>query len=239
MTALYDVEIRHSRTLRVGRSFRHRGYLWLVDLDALPSLPRLLRPFARFEARDHEGDPAGTIRGNLERWLASEGVHLDGGRVLMLANARLLGYVFNPISVFWCYARSGGLACVVAEVHNTYGERHRYLLHPDHQGRAEVGKDFYVSPFLQVEGVYRMSVPLPGESLAISVALRQHGRVAFAASVTGSRRPATASTLARMLLRHPLMPHRTIALVRRHGIALWLRGLPVTPRQQKTKERAR
>ncbi|WP_308190408.1 DUF1365 domain-containing protein [Pseudonocardia sp. TRM90224] len=239
MTALYDVTIRHSRTQRLERSFRHRGYLWLVDLDALPSMPRLLRPFARFQARDHAGDPAGTIRGNLDGWLATKGVELNGGRVLMLANARLLGYVFNPISVFWCYAPSGLLACVVAEVHNTYGERHRYLLHPDHAGRAEVEKDLYVSPFLQVEGTYRMSVPLPGETLAISVALHQHGRVAFSASVTGDRRPATAGALARMLLRHPLMPHRTTALIRRHGIALWLRGLPVTPRQQKTKERAR
>jgi Uncharacterized conserved protein len=228
--ALYDATVRHVRRQSMDRSFSHGIYLWLVDLDALPDLPRWLRPFARFEARDHLGDPQRSIRENLDAWLATQGVDLHGGQVLMLANARLLGYVFNPISVYWCHRPDGELECVVAEVHNTYGERHCYLLHTDEAGRAETPKDFYVSPFLSVDGQYRMSLRTPGDRLAISVTLRQGGATALTATVVGTRCPATPAALARMLARHPLVTYRTSALIRRHGIALWLRRLPVIAR---------
>ncbi|MHA6625944.1 DUF1365 domain-containing protein [Pseudonocardia sichuanensis] len=228
--ALYDVEVRHVRRQRVHRAFSHRAYYWLVDLDALPRLPRPLRPFARFRARDHLGVPHRSIRENLDAWLAGQGVDLRGGRVLMLANARVLGHVFNPITVYWCHDAAGALACVVAEVHNTYGGRHCYLLRPDGSGRARAAKDFYVSPFLAVEGEYAMRLPVPGERLALAVTLHQQDETAFTATVTGVRRRVTPAALARLLVRHPLVTHRTTALIRGHGIALWLRGLPVVPR---------
>ena len=76
----------------------------------------------------------------------------DRGRVLMLANARVLRHVFNPLSVFWCYHSNGQLAAIVAEVHNTYGERHAYVVHPDKDGIAITGKDFHVSPFFTSMG---------------------------------------------------------------------------------------
>ena len=228
--ALYEATVRHTRALAVRRAFAHRLYYWLVDLDALPRLPRPLRPFARFEARDHLGDPAASIRANVDAFLATRGVDLRGGRVLMLANARVAGYVFNPLTVYWCHHRDGSPACVLAEVHNTYGQRHCYLLRPDAAGRAEVAKDFYVSPFLAVTGDYRMHLPVPAERLRIAITLRQRGGTALAATVVGVRRPATPAVLARMLLRHPLVPQRVAALIRRHGVALWLRRLPVVPR---------
>lgn len=233
--ALYEARVDHLRRQRMRRGFGHRIHLWLVDLDALPRFPRWLAPLARFEARDHLGDPDGSIKANLLDWLAGEGVTLPpDARVLMLAHARCLGYVFNPISVFWCWAggtADGAPVCVVAEVHNTYGGRHRYLLRPDPSGRAEVDKAFYVSPFLTVEGHYRMRVPVPGQRLAVSVTLVQDGVTALTATISGSRRPATRTELIRMSLRIPFVTHRTSALIRRHGIALWLRRLPVVPRR--------
>ena len=146
--ALYDVEVGHARRERIDHSFKHRVFLWLVDLDELPTLPWWLRPFARFESRDHLGDASRSIRQNIDAYLASHDIWCD--RILMLANARSLGHVFNPLTVYWCYA-DGELMCVVAEVHNTYGERHRYLLFPDEAGRARTDKAFYVSPFLDLE----------------------------------------------------------------------------------------
>lgn len=230
LPALYDADVRHVRRQGMRREFRNGVYLWLVDLDDLPHLPAWLRPFARFEARDHLGDPRRTIRENLDAWLAGQGVDLRGGRIVMLANARLLGYVFNPVTVYWCHRPDGTPECVVAEVHNTYGERHCYLLRPDGAGRASTAKDFYVSPFLAVEGEYRMLLREPAERLALAVTLHQDGAAALTATVTGVRRPATPGALARMLVRRPLMTYRTSALIRRHGIALWLRRLPVIPR---------
>jgi DUF1365 family protein len=228
--ALYDAEVRHVRRQTLQRGFAHRTYLWLVDLDELPRLPRWLRPFARFEARDHLGDPDRSIRQNLDAWLAGRGVDLAGGQVRMLANARSLGHVFNPITVYWCHYPDGTPACVVAEVHNTYRGRHCYLLRPDDTGRARVAKDFYVSPFLTVAGEYAMRLPEPDDRLALTITLRQDDRTALTAILTGTREPATPTALVRMLARRPLVTHRTSALIRRHGIALWLRRLPVVPR---------
>lgn len=224
---IYDVLITHTRRELIDRAFHHRAYMWLVDLDELPRLPWWVRPFARFEARDHLGSPERSIRENLDAWLADRGIELDGGQVLMLANARVLGHVFNPLSVYWCHDASGALVCVVAEVHNTYGGRHCYLLRTDEQGRASVGKEFYVSPFLEVDGHYVMRLPEPGDQLSVTIALRQNGKTTFSATMKGTR-----STGLRMLLKRPLMPQRVSALIRRHGIALYLRRLPIVPRSR-------
>ncbi|GGM68367.1 DUF1365 domain-containing protein [Lentzea pudingi] len=222
---IYDVLITHQRRELLDRTFSHRAYMWLVDLDGLPRLPLWARPFARFQARDHLGSPDRTIRENLDEWLAGRGIDLGGGQVLMLANARVLGYVFNPLSVYWCHDASGELVCVVAEVHNTYGGRHCYLLRTDDKGRASVDKEFYVSPFLEVDGHYVMRLPKPGDQLSVTIALRQNGKTTFSATMKGER-----SSGLRMLLRRPLMPQRVSALIRRHGIALYLRRVPIIPR---------
>ncbi|WP_260613498.1 DUF1365 domain-containing protein [Streptomyces sp. WAC07061] len=166
--ALYATEVRHARSRPVRYALAHRTYMWLVDVDDLPVLPRVLRPFARFDARDHFSGRAPTLRAGLDAHLAAHGVHGADGRVIMLAHARVLGHVFNPLTLYWCHDRSGGLVCVVAEVHNTYGGRHCYLLRPDERGRAEAAKDFHVSPFFGVEGSYRMRLPLPGDRLDLT-----------------------------------------------------------------------
>lgn len=231
MTALFDAEVEHVRQVPPRRAFRHRVYMWLVDLDDLPRLPWWLRPFARFDSRDHLGDPHASIRANLDAWLRRRhGVDLDGGQVLMLANARVLGHVFNPISVFWCHRPDGSLACVVAEVHNTYGERHCYLLDPDEHGNATTAKEFYVSPFQQMGGDYRMRLPEPDERLALTIRLTQHGQTPLVATLRGVRRPATAREIVRAVTTRPLITRLVSASIRRHGIALWLRRVPIVRR---------
>jgi DUF1365 family protein len=204
--------------------------MWLVDLDNLPRLPRGLRWLARFEGRDHLGDSSRPIRDNVDKFLAPHGIDLTGGRVLMLANARVAGYVFNPISVHWCYGEDGKLACLIAEVHNTYGERHAYLLHPDAEGRAETDKEFYVSPFLTVDGRYLMRFSPPGEQLSVTMALRQGDATPFTATLRGTARAATLPAVLRTALRQPFMPLLVSALIRYQGVKLWLRRLPVVHR---------
>jgi uncharacterized protein len=154
----------------------------------------------------------------------------DIGRVLMLAHARVLGHVFNPLTVFWCHAADGTLAAVLAEVHNTYGERHVYLLLPDSRGRATAGKDFYVSPFLPVTGRYRMRLPEPADSLRLAVTLDVAGRPMLAATVTGRRRAYTPGRLFGLALRHPWVTAQVSALIRWQGIRLLARGHPVLRR---------
>ncbi|HEY1642451.1 MAG TPA: DUF1365 domain-containing protein [Streptosporangiaceae bacterium] len=229
--ALYPCQITHVRTRPARRTFRYRSYLWLVDLDDLPRLPLPLRPLARFRARDHFRGSGPSIRAGVDTWLARRGVSLAGGRVLMLANAAVLGYVFNPLSVFWCYRADGTLAAVIAEVHNTYGERHAYLLRPDDRSRSRAGKDFYVSPFLPVAGHYQLHLPEPGATLKVSVTLHVDGQTLLAASVTGRRRGYTPRVLAGCALRYPWVTAQVTALIHWQGIRLAVRRLPITPRR--------
>ncbi|MFI7345655.1 DUF1365 domain-containing protein [Streptomyces sp. NPDC049936] len=236
---LYPCETVHVRTDPTRYTLRHRTYMWLVDLDRLPELPRPLRPLAGFRARDHFTGDAPSLRAGLDRFLADRGVDLAGGRVLMLAHARVLGHVFNPLTLYWCHGPDGTPRCVVAEVHNTYGERHAYLLHPDEAGVAHAGKDFYVSPFFPVDGAYRMRLPLPADRLDLTVRLDRPGSRPFTATVRGTRREATPTALLRLALRHPLSTLAVSIGIRRHGIRLYLRGLPVQPRpDHRTTEKA-
>jgi DUF1365 family protein len=223
---IYEVTISHARSAPLRNVFRYRSYLWLVDLDHLPRAG----PLARFPARDHLGDPQASIRANLDRFLAARDVDLGGGRVTMLAHARVLGYVFNPLTVYWCHRPDGTLACVVAEVHNTYCERHAYLLRTDERGRAEVPKQFYVSPFYPVDGRYRMSLPEPDGRLALSVVLDRPDGHSFIAGVRGRAVPATARALISAAARHPWSTAAVAARIRWQGVQLHLRGLRVVPR---------
>ena len=230
---LYRTRVAHGRTERVRHGFSYRHATWLVDLDDVPVLPRPLRALARFDARDHLGAPDATLRANVDAYLATEGVDLDGGSVLMLATPRSFGHAFNPLSVFWCHDRAGELVCVVAEVHNTYGDRHCYLLRPDADGHARADKAFYVSPFFAVDGRYDMTFTDPAaagaDDLRVAIALTRDERVVFRASVEGRPDPAAPSFLAGAL-RHPAAGRRVMALIRLQGIRLWLKHLPVIPR---------
>ncbi len=240
---LYDIKVRHVRTAPLRNDFTYRSHQWYVDLDALPRLPRLLRPLARFEARDHSGHPGRSLRRNLETFLDARGVELHGGQIRMLTNARSLGHVFNPLTVYWCFdGRTSALRCVVAEVHNTYGGRHRYLLEPGDPDAATpdvrytVPKAFYVSPFYEVAGHYSMRLPEPAAGLDLHITLHPPGGSAFTASVRGTRRDARGPGMLRLLLGRPLPTFVVAARIRLQGIRLYLRGLPVIPRPERHRQ---
>jgi predicted NAD/FAD-binding protein/DUF1365 family protein len=219
----YAGTISHTRRTPIRRRFTHSTQLWLVDLDELPDHGRRGWLLGRFEARDHLGDPDRTIRANVEALLEREGVVLGGGRILMAANARAFGYCFNPISVFWCFDATGGLAATVVEVHNTYGDRHAYVVHPDAAGRAMVAKAMYVSPFHGVDGRYELVVPVPGDRLTVCVRLVTGAGEVFDASLLGTASPAGPFRAAPAAIRGAL-------LIRMHGVWLWARRLRIHPR---------
>ncbi|MFJ8199337.1 DUF1365 domain-containing protein [Streptomyces sp. NPDC096152] len=228
--ALYPCTITHVRTAPTRYALRHRTYLWLIDPDHPPRPPRGLRWLARFDPRDHFDGDRPTLRAGLDAFLAAHGVDLAGGPVAMLTHARVLGHVFNPLTLYWCHGPDGRPRCVVAEVHNTYGERHAYLLRPDRAGTTDADKEFYVSPFFPVDGRYRMRLPLPQDRLGLTVHLEREGARPFTATVRGTRREATTRALLRLALRHPWSTAAVSAGIRLHGIRLYLRGLPVQPR---------
>ena len=230
-TGVYETTIRHTRRTPWKRSFTHHSHTWLVDLDALPDHGLLSPILGRFEARDHLGDPDLTIRENLAHFLRQEGIELGAGPVLMAAQPRAFGFCFNPITVFWVWPDAAP-PCAVVEVHNTYGDRHAYLVHPDERGRATTPKQMYVSPFHGTDGTYELTVPVPSDKLLISVNLTSDDGATFSASLTGHRTDAGPLRAAPAALRGAL-------LIRAHGIWLWLRRLPIRPRPDHHQEGVR
>ena len=226
---VYATTITHTRRAPFRRTFTHRSHTWLVDLDDLPDHGRASVVRGSFEARDHLGEPDRSIRENVEAFLSLHGVDLEGGRILMAAMPRAFGYCFNPISVFWCHGPDGARRAVVVEVHNTYGDRHAYLVHPDEQGRARTDKQLYVSPFHGTDGHYELAVPDPGRRLDVAVTLVTDDGVRFSASLRGEATDSPAWRAAPAALRSAL-------LIRAHGVWLWLRRLPVRPRPAHSQE---
>ncbi|MGH3958448.1 DUF1365 domain-containing protein [Mycobacterium sp.] len=228
--AIYRTTITHNRQAPVQHSFEYRGYSWYVDIDELPSLPWWLRPFARFDPADHlAGRPGDSLRDRVDAFLTEHDAAVPGGRVTALLQARVLGYVFNPISIFWCHDRGGVLRHVIAEVHNTYGERHAYLLPPANTP-VRVTKKFYVSPFNPVLGHYLVLAPRPDRRVDVMVTLSGDGQPAFVATLRGTGQPATAGHIARMQVIAPLAPLVVAARIRIQGITLWRRRVPMVRR---------
>jgi len=235
--AIYRTTITHCRQAPLHHSFEYRSYSWYVDIDDLPRLPWWLRPFAQFRAADHFSDtsaapPPGSLRERVSAFFAERDMAAPDGRITALLQARVFGYVFNPLSVFWCHDRDGRLRHVIAEVHNTYGERHAYLL-PPADLPVVTAKAFYVSPFNPVDGYYLVRAPRPDTEVDITVALHRDRRQVFpefVANMRGQRRPATTRQVAIMQIISPLAPFVVAARIRIQGIKLWLRRVPVVPR---------
>ena len=229
---VYATTITHTRRAPFRRTFTHRSHTWLVDLDDLPDHGRASVVRGSFEARDHLGEPDRSIRENVEAFLALHGVDLEGGRILMAAMPRAFGYCFNPISVFWCHGPAGERRAVVVEVHNTYGDRHAYLVHPDAQGRARTEKQMYVSPFHGTDGHYELAVPIPTDLLRVAVSLHTDDGAVFSAAMTGER-------VETSIWRTSPAALVSSVLIRMHGVRLWARRLKIQPRPEHHQEGVR
>ena len=223
VTGVFRTTIRHTRRTPFNRTFENHAHLWVIDVDSPPDHGRRGFAHGSFEARDHLGDPEATIRQNVEALLRASGRWLEVDRILLATQPRAWGHCFNPISVFWCFDSVGALAATIVEVHNTYGDRHAYLVDTDADGRGEVAKQMYVSPFHGVDGTYTVVAPVPSQRLAIAITLRADDGSTFSASLVGS--PVQGA-----IRRAALASLRGAFLIRAHGIWLWLRRLPVHPR---------
>ncbi len=234
LTAIYRTRITHLRRSPVHHYFEQRGYCWYIDIDNLPRLPGWLQPFARFEAADHLSPPLqggeDTLRARVDSYLAERGIELPGGSVTALVQARVLGYVFNPLSVFWCHDSEGVLRHVIAEVHNTYGGRHAYLLPPTGDQPAAVKKALYVSPFNEVDGYYLVRAPRPEAELDVTISLHRENKPAFVATLNGARCKASIANVLRLQMVAPVAPLMGAMWIRIQGVTLWARQVPVVPR---------
>ena len=233
----------HHRGEGPAHRFAYPAYLHLIDLDELPALDRTLRLFGRarrrpvaFFDRDHF-DGSGDARASLRRVVEQSGVPWPGGRVEVLTQCRVFGFVFNPVSFWFCHAPDGRLAVVVAEVNNTFGDRHPYVLpvrsaEVQHTAagtpryRWTSKKLMHVSPFFSLDGSYVWECEPLGERARVCVDLTLGGRPQFTASFVGARRPLGDGAIARLLLTYPLMTAKVVAAIHWEALKLWIKGAP-------------
>ena len=225
--------VHHRRTRPFTYAFGHRTTMWLVDAaDPNAAFPRWLRPLASLRSRDHFApDDDRPLIDKVRGYLDAQDIGWSAARVLVLANARSAGYVFDPLTTYFCLDADGRLEGVLAEVHNTYGERHCYPLEVAGGTPARVDKEFYVSPFFTVNGRYDIRTRLREDQVAVAISLTQDDEVVFTAAVHGDLAAATPRRTLGAVLRDPFPSQRVSALIRWHGVRLWLRRLPVVPRR--------
>lgn len=203
--------------------------MWLVDLK---------KPQKRLLAKDHFGGEAKSLLEAVEYFAKSRGEEIkDSDRLLAIASARTNGYVFNPLSVYWCLTETGRIRWAILEIHNTYGDRHAHLLKPDEKGNAKIDKEFYVSPFFTIDGEYQTRTYIDEDKVVISVNLYQNGALVFSASFTGEQLEANIRNRITAYIRTPFSTLQAMARIKAHGIWLWLRRLPVVPRPKHPKQR--
>jgi len=220
---------------RVHR-FKYRVFAMLLDPDAPPRLRLFgMNRFALFSFHDRDHGDGRPLRAWLDDLLARHGIAAGGSRQV-LCYPRILGFVFNPLSVWFCRDDGGALKAIVYEVHNTYDERHAYVLPVSGDAklvRHGCAKDFYVSPFLSNDCRYQFRIRPPGGDVAVAIHEEENGQAILNASFAGERRAMTDAALLKMLLRYPLMTLKVVAAIHYEAVRLMLKGVRRHPHAPK------
>ena len=229
-----DGVVRHRRARPFVYGLEHRVHYLALDLDELDEVERSSRLIGRNRRRllelrdsDHLQPPADNLPLAFLAHLRAEGEDPTGWRITLITNPRVIGYVFNPASFFLCRDLGGELRVVVVEVHNTHGERHLYTLRPrpgEPTFVASMEKAFYVSPFIETGGGYTVRVRDEPSRLRITINHELPDGLVLHASLDLVRQSLTNRNLLRLLLRNPLVTHKTTVMIHWHALRLWLRG---------------
>ena len=239
-SGLYPGVVAHRRLRPVVHALRYRIFQMLFDLEEIPALSRSLRLFSHngfnvigFRDRDHLSGTDAPLRQQIEFHLAEAGIGIDGGAIRVLCMPRILGMVFNPISVYFCHHADGGLAAMLYEVNNTFGQRHCYLLPADGVDGSVVQdcpKLFYVSPFFGLDMNYRFQVTLPGHAVSVAIQGIADGETMITTSFTGQRQELSDGSLLRAFLSHPLLALKVLGSIHWEALRLWRKGMGLQPR---------
>ncbi|WP_442895367.1 DUF1365 domain-containing protein [Bradyrhizobium sp. AZCC 1678] len=233
----------HTRLKPIGHRFSYRVMSLLIDLDRLADADRQSPLFGvnraalySFHEADHGKRDGTSVRAYVQRCAAERNIDLKGGRVLLLCYPRLLGYTFNPLSIYFCYRADGELALLIYEVRNTFGDIHPYVLPvtpgeiSDAGVRQQQDKLFYASPFIGMAMRYHFRVLPPGERVQLRILETDREGPLLAATFNGSHRALDTKELLRAFVALPLVTMKIMAAIHWEALRLWLKGARFVPR---------
>jgi uncharacterized protein len=240
-SCLYFGRVVHLRLRPVRHALSYRVFSLFLDLDELSDAARRLKLFSlnrfnvfSFYERDHGPRSEQPLKPYVEAQLARAGIALEGGTIRLLCFPRVLGYVFNPLSIYFCHHRDGALSAVLYEVSNTFGEHHSYLIpvRPATEPfvRQSCAKEFYVSPFMEMDCRYEFRLAPPDARLAVTIRQSDRQGPILDASLDGTRAALSDANLVRAFCRYPLMTLKVIAGIHWEAIRLWRKGVRILPR---------
>lgn len=237
-SCLYECSVMHHRLSPKVHHFDHRLFMLYLDLDELEAVTRKVFLFSHgrknlysFHDADHEPSGEGSLKKRLVNFLQQQNITFDpAGRIMLLTLPRVAGYIFNPISIYYCFDRAGEPVCAVVEVGNTYREMKLYVLGRDTLKNAAfsklIPKFFYISPFSSLELKLDFQLRLPQDKLQIRVDEYDGEKNIFASTLTGRCAELTNGNLFWFTLKYPLITLKVIFLIHWHALRLWCKGVP-------------
>lgn len=241
-TSLYECSVMHHRTIPIRHRFVYRLFMFCLDLDEINTVAHRLRLVSRnrwnifsFRDSDHLQRGYSSVRENIIDFVHSKGVTNEVGKIFLMTHLRTLGYVFNPVSFYFCFDNTGHPLCAVAEVSNTFGEMKPFLFRMDDFAKNTFTKIeqkyFYVSPFIPADALMEFHLKIPDDTLDIRINDFEKEKKFLITTLTGKRRSLTDARLALYVLKFPVITIQVIVKIHWQALLLYLKRLPFYPKQ--------
>jgi len=230
-SCLYECFIMHDRRSPKRYTFTHKIFMFYLDLDELPQISSFSwllgynqhRPYD-FRDQDHISSGFSTVKENVLAYLKSKGMEQGVHRIQLLTNVRTFGYIFNPVSFYFCFDSQNNPICVVTEISNTFGELKYFYLGPDKKStKAFSGRQvkyYYISPFTDLDNQLDFRIQVPDERLNITIDTLKNGEKFFWSSMTGPRMALTSGNLFWYTIKYPWVTLKVIFLIHWHAAML-------------------
>ena len=244
-SCIYSGLVTHRRFKPKKHFFSYKTFSLLIDLNELKDIEKKIIFFSynklnilSFYNIDHGPRDGSPIERWVEKILLKSNINIKGGKIKLLCFPRFFGYVFNPLSIFYCYDKNSTLKAILYEVKNTFNEQHTYIFRSKNSSKLifhKCNKKFYVSPFIEMKTFYNFRLSKPKNNIDILIKQTDIKGPLLIARQTGKKINLNSKNLLYQFLKHPLMSFKVIAAIHFEAFRLWIKGVKLVKRKIKIK----